>query len=199
MVTAEVRIVLRDQVQASLQVTDERSSVCDVEMARAATLARRGHLFLCLRERTNCHSGGILFAATVHARGWERNASGRPVDHGLRLRIQDEASASELDWCEGAALELQPKIQQTRMSRYRASRDCSARRRGPGRMIGVMRERPGLGFEPDCDKDCVLRSSGERVVQTEGCEESSPSLHRLDCYGSRRFDLHAPISRSGCH
>ena len=124
MVTAEVRIVLRDQVQASLQVTDERNSVCDVEMARAATLARRGHLFLCLRERTNCHSGGILFAATVHARGWERNASGRPVDHGLRLRIQDEASASELDWCEGAALELQPKIQQTRMSRYRASRDC---------------------------------------------------------------------------
>ena len=66
-------------------------------------------------------------------------------------------------------------------------------------MIGVMRERPDLGFEPDCGKDCVLHSSGEKDVQIEDCVESSPSLHRLDCYGSRRFDLHAPISRSGCH
>lgn len=176
----------------------ERSSVCGVEMAMVATWGRLGHRFSSLHERTSCRSEGIPSVETAHAHEWVRSSSAQLADHGRRLRNQDEASVSERDWCEEAARELQPTTRQTRKNRHRAFPDLQALHQEFGRTTGATRERLDLGFEPDYDKDCVLQSSGERDVQIEGCEESSPSLHRLDCYGSPRFDLHAPISRSGC-
>ena len=178
---------------------DERSSVCGVGMARVATWARLSHRFSSLRERTSCRSGGIPSVETAHAREWVRKSSAQLVDHGQRLRNRDVASASERDWCEEAAPALQPTTRQTRKSLYRAFQDLQALHQGFGRTTGATRERLDLGFEPDCGKDCVLRSSGERDVQIEDCEENSPSRHRLDCYGNRRFDLHAPIWKSGYH
>lgn len=167
-------------------------------MTRVVTLARRGHPILFLRERTSCRSIGIPSVETARARELERTLSAQLADHGLRLRIQGEASVSERDWREEAAPELQPTIQRTRKNRCRAFQNWQAPHQGFGRMTVGMRERQDPGFEPGCDKSCVLRSSGERDEQIGDCEASSPFLHQLYCCGSRQFYLHVPISTSGC-
>lgn len=199
MATAKARIVLHGQVQAIRQAKGARSLVCGAGMVSLVTLAHRDHPFLFLRERTSCRSGGILSVETARERAWERNASARLADRGLRQRIQGEVSASEPDWCAEAVRELQPVSQRTRRSRYHAFQDWQALHQVLERMTGATHERPDLGLELDCDRDCVLRSSGETGVQIEDCEASSPFLHQFYCSGSRQFDHHAPISRSGYH
>lgn len=169
-----------------------------VGMARVVTWARRGHPILFLRERTNCRSREIPSVEIARARELERSLPAQLAGHGLRLRSQGEESVSEREWCEEAVQELQLTIQRTRMNQCRAFQDWQALHQGFGRMTGATRERQDLGFEPDCDKSCVLQSSDEIDVQIGDYEASSPFLHQLDCSGSRLFDLHVPISTSGC-
>jgi hypothetical protein len=105
-----------------------------------------------------------------------------PVSHEQRQTIQGEESESGQCLRAEEALVQWPEIRRTRRNHNHAFPEVEGASQELGRMNCEMQD----GFGPGCGIN-LAPAPGEKVWQTEGCEESSPCLSSFCCGGSLQY------------